>query len=568
MKRRVSPSTGSLPPTSKEGSMNPTYTIGDYLLDRLVELGITDLFGVPGDYNLRFLDHVLAHNHIRWVGSGNELNAGYAADGYARIRGAGALLTTYGVGELSAANALAGSYAESVPVIHIVGAPRKEIQAAHQKLHHSLGTGDFQHFLRMANEISCATANLEAPSATWEIDHVLRTAIFEKKPGFLLLAADVAATPTEPPTAPLKLITQASTTAAENAFDKAARAFLTDKKTAVLADIAVQRLGATEALNNLLAATGLPVATLSWGKTLVDESAPNFAGIYVGSASEEPVRSTIEDAQALITIGVDFTDNTTAGFSGNIDTSRQLEIRRSISRIGQELFTPLSMERAIGILTNVLTDIQPQGMPLERPSESITAEPTDDPLTQDTLWTLVANSLTEGNIVLADQGTSFFGMSGMRLPQGVTFIGQPMWGSIGYTLPAMLGAGLANRNRRPVLLIGDGAAQLTIQELGQIIREHVPAVIVLVNNNGYTVERMIHGKTAAYNDIPAWRWTHALQFFGADPKHSMTITARTGIQMQQALEKAAANPNSLVLIEAITDTQDAPQLLHKIAAAL
>lgn len=104
-----------------------TYTIGDYLLDRIAELGITEMFGVPGDYNLRFLDHVVAHDKIRWVGNANELNAGYAADGYARIKGAAALLTTYGVGELSAVNAIAGSYAESLPVIHVVGAPSKKI---------------------------------------------------------------------------------------------------------------------------------------------------------------------------------------------------------------------------------------------------------------------------------------------------------------------------------------------------------------------------------------------------------------------------------------------------------
>ncbi|WP_418274005.1 thiamine pyrophosphate-binding protein, partial [Klebsiella pneumoniae] len=98
--------------------MQPTYTIGDYLLDRLVDCGIDRLFGVPGDYNLQFLDRVIAHSALGWVGCANELNAAYAADGYARIKGAGALLTTYGVGELSALNGVAGSYAEHIPVLH------------------------------------------------------------------------------------------------------------------------------------------------------------------------------------------------------------------------------------------------------------------------------------------------------------------------------------------------------------------------------------------------------------------------------------------------------------------
>jgi TPP-dependent 2-oxoacid decarboxylase len=139
------------------------YTVGDYLLDRLAELGTTHMFGIPGDFNLEFLDHVLAHRSIRWVGGANELNSGYAADGYGRLRGIAALLTTFGVGELSAANAVAGSYAEHVPVVHIVGAPSKDAQAARRVVHHSLGDGDFQHFLRMAREITCAQADLNPP---------------------------------------------------------------------------------------------------------------------------------------------------------------------------------------------------------------------------------------------------------------------------------------------------------------------------------------------------------------------------------------------------------------------
>ncbi|HAH14149.1 MAG TPA: indolepyruvate decarboxylase, partial [Pantoea agglomerans] len=127
-----------------------TFTVGDYLLTRLQEIGVKHLFGVPGDYNLQFLDHVIAHPAISWVGCANELNAAYAADGYARCNGAGALLTTFGVGELSAINGIAGSYAEYLPVIHIVGAPATQAQLQGDCVHHSLGDGDFQHFIRMA----------------------------------------------------------------------------------------------------------------------------------------------------------------------------------------------------------------------------------------------------------------------------------------------------------------------------------------------------------------------------------------------------------------------------------
>lgn len=202
------------------------YTIGDYLLDRLAEVGITELFGVPGDFNLKFLDHVVAHEKIRWVGNSNELNAGYAADGYARLRGIGAFLTTFGVGELSAANAIAGSYAENVPVIHIVGSPRKELQASVAKIHHSMGDGDFARFFRIDRELTCVAEDLNAMTAQAQIDNLIVQVLFQRKPGALHLAADVASTPCTPPKAPLPLIEQLDSEAAAQEFKRDLKGFL------------------------------------------------------------------------------------------------------------------------------------------------------------------------------------------------------------------------------------------------------------------------------------------------------------------------------------------------------
>lgn len=172
-------------PQKSDACSDPVYTVGDYLLDRLAELGVSEIFGVPGDYNLQFLDHIVAHPTIRWVGSANELNAGYAADGYGRLRGMSAVVTTFGVGELSVTNAIAGSYAEHVPVVHIVGGPTKDAQGTRRALHHSLGDGDFEHFLRISREITCAQANLMPATAGREIDRVLSEVREQKRPGYI-----------------------------------------------------------------------------------------------------------------------------------------------------------------------------------------------------------------------------------------------------------------------------------------------------------------------------------------------------------------------------------------------
>jgi alpha-keto-acid decarboxylase len=541
------------------------YTVSDYLLDRLAELGVTDVFGVPGDYQLEFLDHVVAHPRLRWVGGANELNAGYAADGYGRLRGMAALVTTFGVGELSAANAIAGSYAERVPVVHIVGGPSKDTQGARRIVHHTLGDGDFEHFLRMSREITCAQANLAPATATREIDRVLSEVREQKRPGYLLIATDVARFPVEPPSLPLPRYTGGTSPRALAMFTEAAAQLIADHPVTVLADFLVHRLHCVEALNALLAADTVPHATLMWGKSLVDESSPNFLGIYAGAASAEPVRRAIEDAPVLVTAGVMFTDMVSGFFSQRINAARTIDIGPDQSVISGRVYAPLDMGEALEALTAILTarGVTSQALTAVPAPDPLPAPAAEAPLTQEALWDRISEALTPGNVVLADQGTSFYGMAGHRLASGVTFIGQPLWGSIGYTLPAALGAGVAERDRRIVLLIGDGAAQLTAQELGSFGREGLTPVIVVVNNDGYTVERAIHGESAYYNDIVGWNWTALPESFGVGD--ALTFRVQTYGQLDDALAAAAAAKDRLVLIEAVLPRMDIPPLLAELA---
>ncbi len=337
------------------GPADPVYTVGDYLLDRLAELGVTEVFGVPGDYNLEFLDHIVAHPQLRWVGNANELNAGYAADGYGRLRGMSAVVTTFGVGELSAATAIAGSYAEHVPVVHIVGGPSKDAQGTRRALHHSLGDGDFEHFLRVSREITCAQANLMPATATREIDRVLSEVREQRRPGYLLLSTDVARFETEPPTAPLPRYTGGTSRRALALFIEAATKLIADHQLTVLADLLVHRLNNVDKLEALLAADVVPHATLMWGKSLVDESTPEYLGIYAGSASAERIRRAIEEAPVLVTAGVVFTDMVSGFFSQRIDPARTIDVGVQQSTVGTQVFALLEMGAALDALTSILT---------------------------------------------------------------------------------------------------------------------------------------------------------------------------------------------------------------------
>jgi indolepyruvate decarboxylase len=298
-----------------------------------------------------------------------------------------------------------------------------------------------------------------------------------------------------------------------------------------------------------------------WGKSLVDESATEFLGIYAGDASAESVRRAIEEAPVLVTAGVVFTDMVSGFFSQRIDPARTIDVGPQQSTVGIQVFAPLDMTAALDALTSILTERGISSPPVVPASDNASVQKPcrDEPLSQKVLWDRFCDALTPGNVVLADQGTSFYGMAAHRLPRGVTFIGQPLWGSIGYTLPATLGAGLAERDRRPVLLIGDGAAQLTVQELGAFSREGLSPVIVVVNNDGYTIERMIHGKTAPYNDIVRWSWADIPTALGVT--NHLTFRAQTYGELDDAFVAAADHRDRMVLIEAVVPRLDIPDLL-------
>jgi indolepyruvate decarboxylase len=558
------------------------FTVGDYLISRLTEIGIRHLFGVPGDYNLAFLDHVADSGQIAWVGNANELNAAYAADGYARVNGAGALLTTYGVGELSAFNGLAGSYAEYVPVIHVVGAPSTSAQRAGSLKHHTLGDGDYRHFARAYAEVTVAQAYLSAGSATAEIDRVIAASLRERRPGYLVLPSDVAASPAERPARPLEVAPPDAPARVLKDFRSAARAMLAEAATlGVLADFLADRFGVRREVSELVTAGQVPHAALAMGKGLFDEGNPGFAGIYSGASSAKRALAAVEQADVLISVGVRFADTTTANFSQHTDPERTIDVQPFSTRIGDREFAPLPMMDAVDALSALVRELgrswaRPDLPPAPDAAQYDAAAAYDgapdggapewQELRQAQLWPAMERFLRPGDIVLADLGTAFYGAQTIRLPAGVSFLGQPLWGSIGYTLPAALGAQLAAPGRRAIVLIGDGSMQLTAQEIGTLAREGLAPIIVVLNNDGYTIERAIHGPDRRYNDIAGWNWKLLPAAMSADTGTAATVT--TLAELSATLQKVADPAGGLVLIEAILRRLDVPPQLSELAGAI
>ncbi|MFC0106126.1 alpha-keto acid decarboxylase family protein [Kibdelosporangium aridum] len=534
-------------------------TVVEYLLRRLASLGVRHLFGVPGDYNLAMLDTVLAHPDIEWVGTANELGAAYAADGYARTVGFGALLTTFGVGELSAINGVAGSYAEYVPLVHVTVGPAEAAEHRGAVVHHTAGDGDYDRFARAHEQVTCAQAVLRRDNAAAEIDRVLTAAVREKRPCYLRLPSDVASALVGPPTGSLPDSSDVDEGSLAAFTDVAHDRLATATTVTVLADFLVDRFQARDELAELLAAGGFPYATLSMGKTVVGEGNPQFLGVYSGAFSDPHTRVAVDEADLLIRAGVLLADTTSGGFSQGFDVESGIDLGPQTATVDGKRFDRVPLAAALAALTELVHGRE-TASPVVTPPEVPRG---DGPLTQDQLWDIVASAVRPTTTMLAEQGTSFFGVCTRRFPDGARFIGQPLWGSIGYTLPALLGAQLADTSRRCMLLIGDGSAQQTIQELGTIARHKLTPVILLVNNNGYTVERAIHGERACYNDIATWDWPAVPAALGA--KDALTLQARTANELREALAEAERVTDRLVFIEAHTGMDDVPELLGRIA---
>jgi indolepyruvate decarboxylase len=537
-------------------------TVAGFLVDRLAQAGIGHCFGVPGDFNLVLLDAIVAHPEVEWVGNANELNAAYAADGYARCRGAAALVTTFGVGELSAINGLAGSYAEYVPVLQVVGAPSRSAKRARAILHHTLGDGDFDHFSRIHAEVTVARAWLTPENAADEIDRVIGEMLFERRPGYVVLPSDVVNTPVE--TAPPLVAREPWVDLKQLAdFTAHANRLLRDaKRPAVLADFLVDRFGARDALRAILCGSGFAYATMLLGKALLDESSGNFVGTYVGAASEPAVRDVVEGADVLIAAGILLTDVLTAGFTQRLQTERMIELHPFHAKIAGREYTGVPMLEAFRALGSVL-DVSRPSREIRTTLPRAAAElSTTTRLTQAAFWEAAQQFLRPGDIVVAEQGTAFFGLGPKRCPADTLFLGQPLWGSIGYALPAAFGAGTALPGRRLVVFVGDGSAMMTVQEIGSMLRDGLNPIIFLLNNEGYTVERAIHGPEQPYNDIPRWDWTAVPQAMGPGRNHR-GMRVETAGELQLALREVD-QADTLVMLEVVLPRHDVPELLAKI----
>ncbi|KAL1600844.1 hypothetical protein SLS60_007232 [Paraconiothyrium brasiliense] len=553
--------------------MPTTVKLAEYLFQRLVQLGIGSVHGVPGDFNLTLLDYVEPAG-LHWVGNANELNAGYAADAYARIKGISALITTFGVGELSAINAIAGAYAERAALVHIVGTPPRATQDERVLVHHTFADGNFIRFAQMSTHVTIAQVSLRDPrTAPEQIDQVLVQCLLHSRPVYIEVPVDLVDVPvlSERLQKKLELPEAIWGSPQDEAVEAVLEKVHAAKQPIILVDGEVRAMGVVSEVQDLTKKTGWPTWTTGFAKGLLDETNANFHGIYQGKWEEETTRDFFQSADVVLCFGAHFSTTNSWGGTSLPDTQKTIFFSDTEIRIGTKTFRDVPSRQALPALLQKLETGKTkryEDYPKLRKDHTVSIEDTDKngPITQDKAWKVLATFVREGDIVMGETGTPGYGAREMRLPPNTRLFTPVTWLSIGYMLPAAQGAALAQRDRsvgkkpgRTILLIGDGSFQMTVQELGTIIKENLNVVIFLINNDGYTIERCIHGVDEKYNDVARWRYLEAPSFFGAD-KSAYTASARSFGELGEVLaDKKLSDGEGVRMVEVFMDKEDAPQ---------
>ena len=545
-------------------------TIGKYLAARLEEIGLKHYFTVPGDYNLTLLDELISNKNMDFVGSCNELNAAYSAEGYARANGAAAMITTFNVGAFSALNGIASAYAERQPVIFVCSAPNSNDIFSNRYVHHSLGTHDFHYQYEMISKVTCAAERiLHAENAPAQIDHAIRTAIRERKPAYIEIPANLS---TELCSAPQPLLLDApvgGNTALpvnEAALAEAVRA-IADKlnaaeKPVLLAGPHLRSFGAVEAFRKLAEAIGCAVAVSPNGKGFFPETHPQYIGVYLGKVSSPGCEAIIDWSDMVLAAGPLFTDYSTVGWSmGLPDREKMISVMPWDVQLPEADFNNLPMAQVLEALVAHVNSNPTTLVQYNRDNQigrvvDYEAAPADARLTRAEMVRQIEQDVLDANTTLfAETGDSWFNGMYMHLPEGAGFEIEMQYGSIGWSLPASFGYSMgAGTDRRTVLMIGDGSFQLTAQEIAKMIEYKQDITVIVVNNKGYVIESAIH--EGPYNYYQNWDYAGIVSVFNGENGAGLGLKAATVGELRDALLTAKDHKGGPVLIECSIEHDD------------
>ncbi len=540
--------------------MGGSSTIGRYLVRRLEQTGLKHIFGVPGDYVLSLYD-LLEASDIEVVGTCTEIGAGYAADAYARVNGLGAVCVTYCVGGLNVLNAVAGAYAEKSPLIVISGAPGMSERTGSPLLHHCVRNFDTQR--QIYRQVTVAAVELNDPStAPSLIDGAIKACIWNKRPVYLEIPRDRVSRPCAAP-GPMKLRKAVSKRESlTESIQEAAEMLKSAKRPVILAGVEVHRFGLQKSLVRLVERSGYPVAATLLGKSVISERHPQYLGIYEGAMGREKVRRTVEKADCILILGAFMTDINLGIHTAKLDPTRTIYAHSRRVSIRHHHYEDVFLGHFIDGLVKARLGPRRRTRPITTgPKKPFRPQPRRE-ITVRRFFARMNDFLGDDTIVICDIGDSLFGGADLTIHRRTEFLSPAYYTSMGFAVPAAVGSQIRNRRLRPIVFVGDGAFQMTGQELSTVVRRGLNPIIFVLNNKGYTTERIIHD--GSYNDIHEWAYHRYPQVL----REGWGCEVRTEGQLEEALVEAEANKKSFSIINVHLDPMDCSDALRRLGKRL
>jgi len=531
--------------------------VSDYLVQSLVTLGITEIFGLPGDYNFNILYSIEDNEKSKWIGCINELNAGYAADGYARTKGYGAVVTTYGVGELSAINAIAGSFAENIPVMSIVGVPRTKDIEKNRLIHHNFQHPDYYAFQKAYEPVVETTAYLTKENAKEEIDRIIDVMVKTRRPVYVAIPVDVC----------LHEIDGTIVTPEQVSDINVLKSFVNDaseiinksSKPVIIGDTLIKRHQCESIYKKFVEHTKIPVTNFIMGLGIIDSDYDKYLGSYLSKYGHEAAYKNLMETDCAILVGPIYSDLNTFGFSLPYGPNDCISIYGNYSVIQNKIYDNIYMKDVLKELSMSVNpfklDVSVGNLGYEK------SEIKNQQLSSEYIYPRLQEFFKPNDLLFIETGIIPHGFAGIKLPSNVKVNTQTLWGSIGWATPATLGGCIAEPSRRAILFTGEGSHQLTATEISNMMRRGVKPIIIVLNNSGYTIERILSNNPMdPFNDIAEWNYSKLPEVFAGDVWISQASTDK---EFDTVL-KLAEQQDKMCYIEVFAEKMDLPVITAKI----
>jgi indolepyruvate decarboxylase len=536
--------------------------LGEYLIRRLHALGLRHAFGVPGDYILGMFG-IIEQSPLELVVATSELCAGYAADGYARVHGLAAVLCTYGVGGLSLANPIGCAYAERSPVVLISGAPglreRNRSRKRGEQLHHTVCGYETQR--EVFAHLTCARAVLDDRwTAFAEIERVLAACLYHQRPVYLEIPRDridllpghaTIPVPEKPPSDPHALA---------EAVAEAVERLRASRTPILVAGIEVVRYRLQQQVLALAEACRLPMTALFLSKGAVPERHPLYAGLYQTAYGPPEETQFIEESDCLLMLGTLLTDVDTGVYTHTLDKERVIEAAADQVRMRHHYYPQVRLEDFVRGLAAAQLGPLDRTLPAKDSAPPVWRPRPGAAMTVQRLIQKIDSCLDGQTILVADPGETLLAAGDMRLPPHAEFHAPAFYLTLGWAVPAAVGAAVARPMARTIVLVGDGAFQNTGGELSNAARRSLSPVIIVLNNQGYVSERFLaQGK---FNEIPDWNFHKLPDYLGA----GRGFDVHTEDELEAALTAALAERSTFSLLNVHVDRNDRTPALRRMAA--